>query len=83
MHVGKAGLAGRRGSTEPDPKSLEAHSLKRVFHQFYGYLYHIQGHQHYPQNGTTPQRAYFTNGYDNILENTELILFYRRFYRKI
>lgn len=72
MHVGKAGLAGRRRSTEPDPKSLEAHPLKRGFDQFFGYLFHIQGHQHYPQNGTTPQRAYFTDGYENILENTEL-----------
>ncbi|WP_242203585.1 sulfatase-like hydrolase/transferase [Aestuariivivens insulae] len=72
LHVGKAGLAGKRGETEPDPKTLPAHPLKRGFDQFYGYLYHIQGHQHYPQNGTTNQRAYFTNGYTNVLTGTDL-----------
>lgn len=72
LHVGKAGLAGTRGDHEPDPQTLEAHPLKRGFDQFYGYLYHIQGHQHYPQNGTTQQRAYFTDGYTNVLENTDL-----------
>lgn len=72
LHVGKAGVAGTRGKTEPDPQTLEAHPLKRGFDQFFGYLYHIQGHQHYPQNGTTQQRAYFTDGYTNILEGTDL-----------
>ncbi len=72
LHVGKAGVSGPRGADEPDPKSLEAHPLKRGFDQFYGYLYHIQGHQHYPQNGTTQQKAYFTDGYTNVLEGTDL-----------
>ncbi|WP_341215386.1 sulfatase-like hydrolase/transferase [uncultured Wocania sp.] len=72
MHVGKAGLAGGRGSSEPDPATLPAHPLKRGFDQFYGYLYHIQGHQHYPQDGTTAQRAYFVDGYSMIMENTGL-----------
>ena len=72
LHVGKAGVAGARGKDEPDPITLEAHPLKRGFDQFYGYLYHIQGHQHYPQNGTTQQKAYFTDGYINVLEGTDL-----------
>lgn len=72
FHVGKAGVAGTRGSKEPDPQTLEAHPLKRGFDQFYGYLFHIQGHQHYPQNGTTEQKAYFTDGYKNVLEGTDL-----------
>ena len=73
LHVGKAGVAGIRGDNEePSPIALEAHPLKRGFDQFYGYLYHIQGHQHYPQNGKTIQKAYFTDGYTNILEGTDL-----------
>ncbi|MFV0541698.1 MAG: sulfatase-like hydrolase/transferase [Aestuariibaculum sp.] len=72
LHVGKAGLAGKRGAAEPKPENLPGHPLKRGFDQFFGYLFHIQGHQHYPQNGTTKQRAYFTNGYTNILNHTDL-----------
>lgn len=72
MHVGKAGVAGKRGKEDLDPQTLPAHPLKRGFDQFFGYLYHIQGHQHYPQNGTTKQRAYFTDGYTKILKGTEL-----------
>lgn len=74
LHVGKAGVAGARVDNEPDPdpQTLVAHPLKRGFDQFYGYLYHIQGHQHYPQNGTTQQKAYFTDGYTNVLKGTDL-----------
>ncbi|GAA3615044.1 sulfatase-like hydrolase/transferase [Flavivirga amylovorans] len=66
MHVGKSGTAGPRGS------ALEAHPLKRGFDQFYGLLYHNQGHIHYPKNGTTSKESYFTDGYTNILEGTDL-----------
>lgn len=74
LHVGKAGVAGIRSDNraQPDPETLEAHPLKRGFDQFFGYLFHIQGHQHYPQNGSTQQGAYFTDGYQNILEGTDL-----------
>ncbi len=76
LHVGKAGVAGARPNNyenpDPDPETLLAHPLKRGFDQFFGYLYHIQGHQHYPQNGTTRHKAYFTDGYQNITENTNL-----------
>lgn len=73
MHVGKAGLAGsRRDNNFKDPKTLLAHPLKRGFDQFYGYLYHLQGHHHYPENGKTSKYAYITDGYDMVLEGTEL-----------
>ncbi len=75
LHVGKAGVAGardNRAKQQPDPKTLTAHPLKRGFDRFFGYLYHIQGHQHYPQNGTTRHKAYFTDGYKNITANTDL-----------
>ncbi len=74
MHVGKAGVAGPRNlQKDPfkDPQMLEAHPLKRGFDQFYGYLYHNQGHVHYPENGTTVKKSYFTDGYDIILKGTE------------
>lgn len=66
MHVGKNGTAGGRNS------DLPAHPLKRGFNQFYGYLFHSQGHHHYPQNGTTSKNSYFTDGYTKILEGTDL-----------
>jgi arylsulfatase A-like enzyme len=66
MHVGKNGTAGGRSS------DLPAHPLKRGFDQFYGYLFHSQGHHHYPQNGTTSKNSYFTDGYTSILEGTDL-----------
>lgn len=66
MHVGKNGNAGKMGS------DIEGHPLKRGFDQFYGYLFHKQGHIHYPLNGTTKKEAYFTDGYTPILEGTEL-----------
>lgn len=66
MHVGKNGTAGGRNS------GLPAHPLKRGFDQFYGFLFHSQGHIHYPQNGTTNKESYFTDGYTKILEGTDL-----------
>ncbi len=66
MHVGKNGTAGPRNS------GLPAHPLKRGFEQFYGFLYHNQGHIHYPQNGTTGKESFFTDGYTKILEGTDL-----------
>lgn len=66
MHVGKNGTAGKRTS------SLPGHPLKRGFDQFYGFLFHNQGHIHYPQNGTTAKESFFTDGYTKILEGTDL-----------
>ncbi len=66
MHVGKNGVAGGRKSGNP------AHPLLRGFDQFFGYLYHSQGHEHYPRNGTTDKKAFFFDGYREIKVGTEL-----------
>ena len=68
MHIGKNGLAGPRG----DLQNLPAHPLKRGFDQFFGYLFHNQGHIHYPLNGTTAKEAFFSDGYREIRVGTEL-----------
>lgn len=65
MHVGKNGVAGGRNNTT-------AHPLVRGFDQYYGYLYHNQGHIHYPLNGTTVKQAFFSDGYRPIKVGTEL-----------
>lgn len=65
MHVGKNGVAGGRNNTT-------AHPLVRGFDQYYGYLYHVQGHIHYPLNGTTGKNAFFSDGYRPIKVGTEL-----------
>lgn len=76
MHVGKAGLAGTQNkSVDPykDPATLTAHPLKRGFDQYFGYLYHLQGHYHYPNPLNSAEAfAYFTNGNTIMMDNTEL-----------
>jgi arylsulfatase A-like enzyme len=46
MHVGKYGLQGGGRSAETWP----AYPTKRGFDYFYGYVRHVDGHQHYPAN---------------------------------
>jgi arylsulfatase A-like enzyme len=55
IHVGKAGLAGTgiNPLLSSDSASAPAHPLKRGFDRFFGYLRHIDGHEHYPKNGAT------------------------------
>lgn len=66
MLVGKYGTGGGRNSTVP------GHPLNRGFDQYFGFLFHSQGHIHYPQNGTTVKRSYFIDGYQDILTKTNL-----------
>ncbi len=66
MHIGKNGVAGGKDSGNP------AHPLLRGFDQFFGYLYHAQGHEHYPLNGTTEKKAFFFDGYREIKVGTDL-----------
>lgn len=68
MHVGKYGVGGGLGQVD----SLPAHPLRRGFDQYYGYLFHAQGHIHYPLNGTTAKNAFFSDGYRPIKVGTEL-----------
>jgi uncharacterized sulfatase len=46
MHVGKYGLQGGGRSAE----TWQAYPTKRGFDYFYGYVRHVDGHQHYPAN---------------------------------
>ena len=65
--LGKHGLAGSRTS------NLDAHPLKRGFDEFFGYLFHQEGHEHYPRNGTTEKSAKLHDGYNTISTNTDLV----------
>ncbi len=67
VHVGKNGVAGGESSvalTGTGSKNLEAHPMKRGFDEFFGYLFHADGHEHYPQNGGTSKTAHIYNGYE-------------------
>lgn len=69
IHVGKNGVAGSENSvnlTGTGSQNLAAHPLKRGFDEFFGYLFHIDGHEHYPRNGTTNKSAHIYNGYQQI-----------------
>ena len=69
IHVGKAGLAGGEGSTNlsgTGSQNLAAHPLDRGFDEFFGYLFHADGHEHFPRNGTTNKGAYIYHGYQQI-----------------
>ncbi len=64
-HVGKYGLAGLSGS------NLEGHPLLTGFDEFFGYLFHLEGHNHYPQgdaNGIYLHDNFntITSGIDNV-----------------
>ncbi|MCP9236683.1 sulfatase-like hydrolase/transferase [Lewinella sp. JB7] len=65
VHVGKYGLASKRGS------ALAGHPLRRGFTDFYGFLHHIDGHEHYPRNGTTEKQSLVVDGYEPVLRGTE------------
>ncbi|MFT5640672.1 MAG: arylsulfatase A-like enzyme [Cyclobacteriaceae bacterium] len=65
-HVGKYGVAGGKNS------NLDAHPLSRGFDEFFGYLFHGAGHEHYPQNGTTDKRAFLYEGLNPIDSGTDL-----------
>lgn len=61
IHVGKGGLAGGEGSTSITGQgsyNLSGHPLKRGFDAFFGYLFHGDGHEHFPTNGTTSKTAH-------------------------
>ncbi|BDS07589.1 hypothetical protein NT6N_26290 [Oceaniferula spumae] len=68
IHVGKAGLAGGKvgGLAGTGSQNLAAHPLDRGFDEFFGYLFHSDGHEHFPSNGTTNKSAHIYNGYQQI-----------------
>ena len=74
IHIGKNGVAGGEGSTDlsgTGAQNLAAHPLTRGWGRFFGYLFHADGHEHYPRNGTTNKGAYI---YDDYLQITNASL---------
>ena len=77
IHVGKAGLAGGENSGDMSgtgSANLGAHPLDRGYDEFFGYLFHNDGHEHYPRNGTTNKVAHIFDGYQRV-ENASLDLY--------
>lgn len=71
VHVGKSGIAGGEGSTTltgQGSQNLAAHPLDRGFDEFFGYLFHGDGHEHYPQNGTSDKTAHIYHDYQQITD---------------
>ncbi|MDA7649053.1 sulfatase-like hydrolase/transferase [Akkermansiaceae bacterium] len=69
IHVGKNGLAGGEGGTDvtgTGSQNLGGHPLDRGFDDFFGYLFHGDGHEHYPQNGTTNKTAHIYDQYQQV-----------------
>lgn len=68
IHIGKAGLAGTFPNPLVSSAGLEAHPLKRGFDRFFGYLRHLDGHEHYPRNGSSPRLAAIHNDYEPVVD---------------
>lgn len=69
IHIGKDGLAGAETSTSlagTGSQNLPGHPLNRGFDRFFGYLFHADGHEHYPRNGTTDKAAFLYNDYQQV-----------------
>lgn len=69
IHIGKGGLSGAESSvnlTGTGSQNLPAHPLHRGFDRFFGYLFHADGHEHYPRNGTTDKVSYIYDDYQQI-----------------
>ncbi|MGJ8698081.1 MAG: sulfatase-like hydrolase/transferase [Verrucomicrobiaceae bacterium] len=74
IHTGKNGLAGGEGSTNltgDGSQNLGAHPLARGFDEFFGYLFHGDGHEHYPRNGTSDKSAHIYHGYEQVKNASE------------
>jgi arylsulfatase A-like enzyme len=69
IHLGKGGLSGAETSvtlTGTGSQNLAAHPLQRGFDRFFGYLFHADGHEHYPRNGTTDKIAHIYDDYQQV-----------------
>src|SRR5699024_3074782 len=49
--IGKWGLAGEAASDVTLPGAWPAYPLRRGFDEFFGYIRHSDGHEHYPKEG--------------------------------
>jgi arylsulfatase A-like enzyme len=71
IHIGKDGLAGAEGSVPlggTGSRNLASHPLDRGFDRFFGYLFHADGHEHFPNNGTTDKAAYIYDDYRQVTD---------------
>lgn len=68
IHVGKCGLAGTFPNPLVSSADLPGHPLKRGFDRFFGYLRHLDGHEHYPRNGTAPRLAAIHDDYTPVTD---------------
>lgn len=69
IHIGKNGVAGGENSvtlTGNGSQNLAAHPMHRGFDDFFGYLFHGDGHEHFPRNGTTDKTAHIYDGYRQV-----------------
>ena len=67
--IGKAGLVGDEGSLNlagNGSKDFAAHPLNRGFDRFFGYLFHLDAHAHYPRNGATYETAFIYDNFDQV-----------------
>ncbi len=67
--IGKGGLAGSESSVNlsgTGSQNLASNPLKQGFDRFFGYHFHSDGHEHYPQNGTTNKGAYIYDDYQQV-----------------
>jgi arylsulfatase A-like enzyme len=71
IHIGKDGLAGAEGSAPlagTGSQNLASHPLDRGFDRFFGYLFHADGHEHFPNNGTTDKGAFIYDDYRQVTD---------------
>jgi arylsulfatase A-like enzyme len=71
IHIGKDGLAGGEGSvtlTGTGSRNLASHPLDRGFDRFFGYLFHADGHEHFPNNGATDKAAFIYDDYRQVAD---------------
>ncbi|GGH13308.1 arylsulfatase [Pedobacter zeae] len=61
--IGKWGL---QGTDEKQRPNWPAHPLKRGFDQYYGYMRHADGHEHYPVEGVYRGKKEVWNNYNEV-----------------
>ncbi|WP_052266061.1 sulfatase-like hydrolase/transferase [Pedobacter kyungheensis] len=61
--IGKWGL---QGTDEKERPNWPAHPLKRGFDQYYGYMRHADGHEHYPVEGVYRGKKEVWNNYNEV-----------------
>jgi len=71
MWIGKGGLFGYESSVNlagSGSQALDAHPLHRGFDHFFGFLFHEDGIDHYPRNGTTDLTSHIYDDYNQITD---------------